>query len=77
MAIAAAEYVYFAWREHPTGQDILALWLDHSRSMDNCVHVTRELLTVYPSLVNQKVLSHASLHLRPGSDNVLADSVMT
>lgn len=53
---AAAEHVYFAWREHPTGQDILALWMDQSRSMDNCDHVTRELLAMYPTLVNQKVL---------------------
>lgn len=55
MAVAAAESVTFLWRERPIGQDILALWLDHSRSVDNCDQVTRELLAIYPTLVNQKV----------------------
>lgn len=55
IAISAAEHVYFVWREHPTGQDILSLWLNPSRSVENCTHITRELLAIYPNLVNLKV----------------------
>eukprot|EP00892_Ulva_mutabilis_P007601 jgi/Ulvmu1/5212/UM022_0005.1 len=66
MSIASADHVHFVWRDHPLGEDILAIWLDRSRSVDSCVHITRALLAVYPNLVNLKdkhgisLLSYAS-----------------